>query len=57
MLFADDSNTNEDLNDVANLFKLSKLSLNIKKTNFMVFTKRKKSPMLFLISEELPLVK
>ena len=56
ILFADDSNIfassddiqllksqiNEDLNNIAIWLKVNKLSLNIKKTNFMIFTKRKK---------------
>ena len=55
ILFADDSNIfassddiqllqsqiNEDLNNIAIWLKVNKLSLNIKKTHFMIFTKRK----------------
>ena len=54
--FADDSNLlassddiqllqshiKEDLNNIAIWLKVNKLSLNIKKTHFMIFTKRKK---------------
>ena len=60
ILFADNSNifvssgdmqsssrTNGDLNDIAIWLKVNTLSLNIKKTNLMIFTK--KSPMLLSI--------
>ena len=64
ILFADDSNIfassddiqllqsqiNEDLNNIAIWLKVNKLSLNIKKTHFMIFTKRKKTKSLMLLS-------